>query len=297
MIRRPSSKSIDKKEKINIKPIMKKNETGKLIENQDTLDEAINTSKLINISENKLMAKRTEIDDILREYQLPEEKRIELENSKSIINNSLKGLSKSNKYINAFISNQGGIHMAYDNQCGSCVYFESNGDSKGYCSYIKSYYYPGDKICTHYSKGNSGCYITTIVCDLMGLKDNCGILETLRGFRNNVMQKDPKYKETLYEYDIVGPQIAKYLMEDYGKSEDKEEIIGLFNFFILPTVRYINEKNYPEAVDRYTKLTEALIDKYGIERVQEVPNDYDYTNGGHGVKKLGTYGGVKNDKE
>ena len=209
---------------------------------------------------------------------------------------------------------QGGNAMSYDyseNECGSCEflrdehsdtkYFDADNLHKGHCVARGTYEYPDSKRCTDYKKQgtdremyiptSTGCYITTIVCDLMGLKDNCGILETLRGFRNNVMQKDSKYKETLYEYDIVGPQIAKYLMEDYSKSEDKEEIIELFNFFILPTVRYINEKNYPEAVDRYTQLTEALIDKYGIERVKEVPEDYDYTKGGHGVKKIGTYRG------
>ncbi len=180
---------------------------------------------------------------------------------------------------------------SYSGQCGSCGNYDFKGDGEeGYCSYYKTYYYPGDS-CIHHTMYNGYCYITTIVCDILELSDDCGLLETLRGFRNNVMQKEPKYKKVLYEYDIVGPQIAKYLMEDYGKSEDREEIIGLFNFFILPTVKYINEKNYPEAVDRYTKLTEALIDKYGIERVKEVSDDYDYTKGGHGVKKLGTIGG------
>ena len=181
--------------------------------------------------------------------------------------------------------------MAYDNQCGSCVYFESNGDSKGYCSYIRSYYYPGDKICTHYSKGNSGCYITTIVCDILELSDDCGLLETLRDFRSNVLQKEPKYKKVLYEYDVVGPQIAKCLMEDYIEKEDKEMANGLLNCFIIPTVERIKEGRNTEAVKIYTQLTETLIDTYGIERVKEVPDDYDYTKGGHGVKKLGTIGG------
>ena len=179
----------------------------------------------------------------------------------------------------------------YYEQCGSCVYYEFNGEGyKGYCSYYKSYFYPGDS-CRYYSDGNNGCYITTIVCDLLGFDDNCPVLETLRKFRKDVLQTNPKYKDILYEYDIVGPQIAKNLMKDYAFDEDKEIPKALYDFYILPTVSLINEGRNTEAIKRYTQLTEGLIDTYGIERVKEIPNDYDYTKGGHGVKKLGTYRG------
>ena len=280
----------------NAKSKKSKNEFEDLIESQNLIAEVGATSRLISKSEIKLMAKRTEIEDVLKEYQLSEESINDLEKEKVKVDLLLETLSRTSEYIDSIKKSQVGMTggmsiMAYENQCGSCVYFESNGDSKGYCSYIRSYYYPGDKTCVHYSKGNSGCYITTIVCDILELPDDCGLLETLRNFRSNVLQKEPKYKKVLYEYDVVGPQIAKCLMEDYIEKEDKEMANGLLNCFILPTVDRIKEGRNTEAVKIYTQLTEVLIDTYGIERVKEVPNDYDYTKGGHGVKKLGTIGG------
>ena len=35
--------------------------------------------------------------------------------------------------------------MAYETQCGGCIDYDFQGDNyKGYCSYYRSYYYPGD---------------------------------------------------------------------------------------------------------------------------------------------------------
>lgn len=175
--------------------------------------------------------------------------------------------------------------MAYINQCGSCNYFEFEGDNrKGYCSYYKAFYYPGDS-CSHYTKGQS-CYITTMICDMLGYSDNCEILNTLRGFRNDVMQKDPKYKEILFEYDTVGPHIANSIREE----RDYELINGLLDAYILPVVDEVREKKYDKAVDKYVKMTKALEDYYGLRFIQGDMKDYDYTQGGHGkVIKLGTY--------
>ena len=202
-------------------------------------------------------------------------------------------------------------HDYSENECGSCEYlrdehsdtkyFDDDNLHKGHCVSRGTYEYPDSKRCTDYKKQGTeremyiptrtGWYITTIVCDILELPDDCGLLETLRNFRSNILQKEPKYKKVLYEYDVVGPQIAKCLMEDYIEKEDKEMANGLLNCFIIPTVDRIKEGRNTEAVKIYTQLTEVLIDTYGIERVKEVPDDYDYTKGGHGVKKLGTIGG------
>lgn len=46
------------------------------------------------------------------------------------------------------------------------------------------------------------------------MPDNNIYLETMRNFRENVLQKDEKYKSLLVQYDIIGPKIAQYLMLD-----------------------------------------------------------------------------------
>ena len=36
-------------------------------------------------------------------------------------------------------------NLEYQYQCGGCVYYDFQGDyKKGYCSWYRSYYYPGD---------------------------------------------------------------------------------------------------------------------------------------------------------
>ena len=125
---------------------------------------------------------------------------------------------------------------------------------------------------------NSGCYLTTLVCEMLGFDDKCDVLETLRSFRGNFLQKDSKYKELLFEYDTVGPKIAKAIRED----EDYELINGMYNFYILPVVDEVKEKKYDSAVDKYVKMTRSLEDYYGIKFDGKVPENYDYKKGGHG---------------
>ena len=190
--------------------------------------------------------------------------------------------------------------MSYEDRCGSCGYYTFEGDgNKGYCSYYRAYYYPGDG-CSHYVKGGmadssgSSCYITTIVCDLMGFSDDCGELNILRGFRDNIMQKNNNYAQLLYQYDTVGPKIAGCLEAQFkNNSEEPDEmIVGLFNFYIQPTVWLIENKQYDAAVNRYTELTTSLMEYYGIRELPEIDPNYDYTQGGHGkIKTIGSKSG------
>ena len=192
--------------------------------------------------------------------------------------------------------------MAYENRCGSCYWLrDMRSDSRlydtgcyerGHCIELKTCPYPDETTCSNYKdretysnynypaskQTSTGCFITTIVCSLMEEKDKCSILETLRDFRKNVMQKDSKYKELLFEYDTVGPQIAKNLEDD----QEYELANGILNFYIIPAVYLIREKKYEEAVKKYTTMTKALEDYYGISVDTKVPENYDYKNGGHG---------------
>ena len=185
----------------------------------------------------------------------------------------------------------------YENKCGSCYWLRDMNDDntmfcgtsneKGHCIYLKNCYYPDDTICSYYQNKKSyvpggGCYITTIICDMLGFDDKCNILETLRGFRKDVMQTSSEYKEVLYEYDTVGPKISKSIKED----KDLELINGMLDFYILPVVSLIKNKDYKEAIIRYQNMTKSLENYYGIEYTGEIPTNYDYKNGGHGYQKI-----------
>ena len=93
----------------------------------------------------------------------------------------------------------------YKDECGSCENFYEcingrlvgpyniNDTKQGYCDYpgIKTFYYPDSRACSHYSlRGSYGssCFITTVVCNILGYDDDCFALESLRSLRDNFMQ-------------------------------------------------------------------------------------------------------------
>lgn len=181
--------------------------------------------------------------------------------------------------------------MRYEGQCGSCLNFEDGSSSglydstnanyvKGYCTWYGTYYYPDESCNSHFQprySPSSNCYLTTILCHRLGLEDNCEELETLRNFRKKVLQKDEQFKSLLYEYDAVGPVISKKL-----EKEDMIIVRGLYLSYIKPAVSLLKEGNQKEAIERYTEMTKLLKSFYQIEVDKKIPEDYDYSHGGHG---------------
>ncbi len=187
--------------------------------------------------------------------------------------------------------------MAYEHQCGGCLNFKDKDNTyklfdtrwanseKGYCDWYRCFYWADDSCSSHYEARNPepSCYITTIVCKILDYPDDCGVLNTLRTFRDEVLQKDEKYLPLLMEYDIVGPKIAYALEEDYEKTQDIEFATYLFNFYILPTASFVHEKKNDEAVRRYQEMMVGLEEYYSVAPDNSVSyQEYDATRGGHG---------------
>lgn len=176
--------------------------------------------------------------------------------------------------------------------CKTCENYDYQGDNvKGYCDYYRCYYYPTDN-CSHYknAESTSTCYVTTVVCDILGYGDNCGVLNTLRDLRYT-MQDDKKYAGLLYEYDTVGPKIAKDIKEEYNKTKDEEMWIQFFNFYIQKSASLYSEGKTEEAVIRYKEMFMSLKEYYGYKELPYIiPQDYDLKNSGHGkVKTIGIH--------
>ncbi len=137
---------------------------------------------------------------------------------------------------------------------------------------------------------NNDCFITTIVCNILGKKDNNKLLNNLRNFRDNILQKDNKYDEVLMNYDTVGPIISDCIAND----KDKEIMAkGLYENALMPINSLINKKEYNKACEKYYIMTLALINYYGIKHKynNHTDNNYGYNNtidrknSGHGKKK------------
>ena len=187
----------------------------------------------------------------------------------------------------------------YEGQCGTCEEFyqcrgswktpyDPNDSEKGYCEWYKTTYWPDDS-CNHYRKRGSyrggPCYITTIVCNILGFDDDCEVLNNLRKLRNKFMQKDEKYKKDLYDYDTIGPKIAKIIADDYYETKDNTLAKTIYNNYLVPSANKAKEENYLESYTIYKNMTNLLQETYNIKTDDEMIKEYDQTKGGHGYIK------------
>lgn len=186
--------------------------------------------------------------------------------------------------------------MAY-NTCGECLKVDLNNksryDDKYYCrekcryvslsdgeaNYCRSFSYNGgNKSTDGYTP--SGCYITTIVVDILGYEDNCEVLQVLRNFRENYLKTNIEYLPLLFEYDIVGPLIAKYIKLEKNKYQ---LCLNLMKYFLLPCVHLIKEEKYKEAIEVYKNMVLHLKDNYDIVDITiTIPDEYRLEDVGKG---------------
>lgn len=155
------------------------------------------------------------------------------------------------------------------NNCNDCVYCEKNegfwGDSHE-CLKKSVRVNPGDPACRDFiykSKGNeyerSGCYITTIICDILGYSDNCEVLNILRDFRERALKSNMEDLAILQEYDQVGPIISERIKQD---EKSISLAMELLQGFIIPCTISIKQGNKDEAVSIYKNMVNMLKVKY-----------------------------------
>ena len=99
------------------------------------------------------------------------------------------------------------------------------------------------------------------MCDILGQEDNCPILETLRGFRDNYMKKHEEYLPLLEDYDVVGPVISDRLFND----ENKDKIAQAMLLFINEAIDSIKDKEYTSAINTYENMTIYLMDYFDLD--------------------------------
>lgn len=196
--------------------------------------------------------------------------------------------------------------MAYEAYCAACTYMgETARLGKYWCSNKREDRLANEpkcyNFCEAYSRSNtarenmisvsqnanSGCYLTTIVCKLLNHQDNNYYLNTLRYFRNNIMQTNPAYFPLLLTYDIVGPEISKKLETD---PNNKIIATTFFNNYIEKAVRAIEEGKNENAINIYTDMTKTLADHYQIIiPTMEVNANINPKELGHGYARIRTY--------
>lgn len=168
--------------------------------------------------------------------------------------------------------------MANSQECGSfCqAYSRSSSTAKSYYDYSKDH------------QSSSGCFITTITCEILGMNDNNQYLNSLRKFRNNILQKNKETIKILEEYDFIGPLIAEKLRNDPNRLKIAQSL--LVNT-IIPVAYNTEMGNYNEAIKKYLEMTKSLITRYNLNVLElTIPEinkfDYkkDYSLYGHGKR-------------
>lgn len=142
-----------------------------------------------------------------------------------------------------------------------------------YYRYCRNYDYD---ICPVYKKQNnssSTCYLTTIVCSILGKKDDDQVLNTMRSFRDNVMQKQEEYFDKLLDYDNVGPILSYKLFTDKDNKVISEL---LYEDVLTPISQDINKKEYDKAVEKYEIMTLSLINYYRLKHWFNNSKDENY---------------------
>lgn len=188
--------------------------------------------------------------------------------------------------------------------CSECCSLELDHDTKDgkyWCSKKKEYKYADEQECWGYcTDGNrsdsvaesarrysqdsrrstTACFITTALCNILNMLDDNIYLNTLRGFRNNYLQKNSTGSKILVNYDVIGPRICESL------DNDNDRLIKasiLFSNYIVPAVNAIMNNEYDKAIQIYTDMTNGLIQFYEIDDSINVNiEDVDMTKAGHG---------------
>lgn len=156
--------------------------------------------------------------------------------------------------------------MAYvkENTCGSCKNYEYEGENtKGFCSYYRSYYYPDDN-CGHWEMNDNcsatgGCFLTSACCRYKGLPDDCAELEALRRFRDGFLREQTYGPEMIRLYYEDAPGIV----EAIEKSSDRDSVYQCIYHEIETLLQLIENDEPDTAVVLYMLMVYKLKNRLG----------------------------------
>ncbi|MDO4262388.1 MAG: CFI-box-CTERM domain-containing protein [Eubacteriales bacterium] len=103
------------------------------------------------------------------------------------------------------------------------------------------------------------CYITTAVCESLGKGTDCYELRLLKQYRDEYLESSPEGRRMVEEYYDIAPTIVKRL----EKEPERAEIFrGLYESYLMPCIRKIEDGQYEECKDRYETMVQELKERY-----------------------------------
>ena len=136
--------------------------------------------------------------------------------------------------------------------------------SRYYCTERKQYYNPNDRACSRmiYDENRSRYYIATVINKILGFPNNGYELKQIQLLKDEYMKIHPEYYQTLIEYDLIGPKIAKAIEED---PLNKLIATTFYESYIIPVANDIQHKQYKIAITKYKEMVFRLKNMYYID--------------------------------
>lgn len=95
------------------------------------------------------------------------------------------------------------------------------------------------------------CYITSAVCETLGLPDDCEILTRLRAFRDGYLKKSAVGRAFVAEYYTCAPRQVERIKT---RADVKEYFTMLYTCYILPAVIALARGDSPGAFRMYRRM-------------------------------------------
>jgi hypothetical protein len=112
--------------------------------------------------------------------------------------------------------------------------------------------------------GKGKCYITTATCNALGLGDDCNVLETLRGYRDDVILKTPEGTSAVAQYYALAPA----LVEEIDAQPDRDALYAeIYRDYIAPAAAAIAEDDPARARAIFDGFVTAVASGMGIRKI------------------------------
>lgn len=130
--------------------------------------------------------------------------------------------------------------------------------SKIHCDWYRAYVYPNDT-CSHAVR--RGYYVSTAICDVLGINQASSVPSAIRDFNTQYLQKSKDTVELVKEYDSIGPKIADAIYAD----GDDDICNIMYTNYLVSVVNAIKRMEYDKAIRLYKNMLISLCDYYSIK--------------------------------
>lgn len=155
--------------------------------------------------------------------------------------------------------------------CKDCIESDPSEIWRGYkiyCSWYRQYVDPQDT-CSRAMK--RGYYVSTAICDVLGIDQMSDVPNSIKNFSINVLQKDKKYEALLKKYDQVGSKVADAIMVD----RDRQLCEVIYQKYLVVVTNHIKVNKNEQAIALYENMVNSLADYFALNQI----SDNEYTSG------------------